>query len=294
MIYGKTADISTNIAAIQALSKNLLAPHLIRGVDHEPKLLFETACNNKSPTEKRKIMAKMQYEKDGKIACITLDDGKVNVMNWEFFSELNDALDHTIADEAAVLIFTGRPGIFSAGLDLKLLPTQDLEEQIRFQIRFATTMLRVYQFPIPTIAAYAGHSIAGGAILSYACDRFMVADGPYTIQINEVANKMVIPSWITLICRSSIPHRYWKEALLHATPYSPREAFERGIVDDLVEEGGDIMAAARAYAEKLFKLSTPAYAATKKLLRQEESAHVMEIFEKEFLDWVLNYSQQIK
>ena len=238
-------------------------------------------------------MAKIQYAKNGEIACITLDDGKVNAMNWEFFSELNDALDQTMADEAAVLIFTGRPGIFSAGLDLKILPTLDLEAQIRFKRRFATTMLRVYQFPIPTIAAYAGHSIAGGVILSCACDRLMIADGPYTIQMNEVANKMVIPSWITLICRSSIPHRFWKEALLHATPYSPREAFERGIVDDLVEEGGDIMTAARAYAEKLLKLSTPAYAATKKFLRQEESAHVMEIFEKELLDWVLNYSLQI-
>jgi enoyl-CoA hydratase len=235
-------------------------------------------------------MAKMQYAKAGKIARVTLDDGKVNAMNWEFFSELNDALDRTIADEAAVLIFTGRPGIFSAGLDLKLLPTQDLTEQIKFQRRFATTMLRLYQFPVPTIAAYAGHAIAGGAILSYACDRFMVADGPYTIQINEVANKMILPSWITLICRSSIPHRYWKEALLHATPYSPREAFERGLVDDLLPEGGDIMAAANAYAEKLFKLSLPAYAATKKFLRQEESAHVMDLFEKELLDWRLNYS----
>ena len=239
-------------------------------------------------------MTKMQYEKDGKIACITLDDGKVNAMNWEFFEELNDALDRAVADEAAALIFTSRPGVFSAGLDLKLLPTQDLAEQIRFQIRFATTMLRLYQFPIPTIAAYTGHAIAGGLILSCACDRFMVTDGPYTVQLNEVANKMVVPSWITLICRSSIPHRYWKEALLHATPYSPKEAFARGIVDDLVEEGGDIMAAARAYAEKLLNLSPPAYAATKKLLRQEESAHVMEIFEKEFLDWYLNYSAQVQ
>ena len=98
-------------------------------------------------------MAKMKYEKNGKIARITLDDGKVNVMNWEFFSELHESLDQAIADEAAVVIFTSRPGVFSAGLDLKLLPTQDLAEQVRFQTRFATTMLRVYQFPIPTIAA---------------------------------------------------------------------------------------------------------------------------------------------
>ncbi len=53
-------------------------------------------------------------------------------MNWEFFSELNKALDRTMADEAAALIFTGRPGVFSAGLDLKLLPAQDLREQLKF------------------------------------------------------------------------------------------------------------------------------------------------------------------
>lgn len=239
-------------------------------------------------------MTKIKYERDGKIARITLDDGKVNAMNWAFFSELNEALDRTLADEAAALIFTGRPGVFSAGLDLRLLATQDLMEQLKFQRRFATTMLRLYQFPVPTIAAYAGHAIAGGAILSYACDRLMVADGPYKIQINEVANKMALPSWITLICRSSIPHRYWKEALLHARAYSPREAFERGLADDLVEEGGDIMAAAKAYAAELLNLCTPAYAATKKFLRQEESAHVMGIFEKELLDWRLNYSVGIK
>ena len=233
---------------------------------------------------------KMQYEVNTKIARITLDDGKMNVMNWDFFRELNAALDRALAEQAGVVIFTGRPGIFSAGLDLKLLPTQSLMEQFKFQRTFASTMLRLYQFPIPTIAAYAGHAIAGGAILSYACDRFMVGDGPYKIQINEVANKMAIPSWIALICRSSIPHRYWKEALLHARAYSPREAFNRGIVDDLIPEGESVMEAAETYAGALLKLDIPAYGATKTFMRQEESAHALDVFEKELMDWLSNYT----
>ena len=239
-------------------------------------------------------MAKMQYTKDGGVARITFDDGKMNLMNWDFFRELNDALDRTIADEAGALIFTCRPGVFSAGLDLKLLPTLGFPDGMIFQRTFAETMLRVYQFPVPTIAAYAGHAIAGGAIISYACDRFMIADGPYRIQINEIANKMMVPGWLSLICRSSIPHRYWKEALLHARVYSPREAFEKGLVDDLIEEGGDIMAAANAYAAELLKLSVPAYAASKKIMRREESEHVLNIMEKDIMDWVVNYMGKIK
>lgn len=231
-------------------------------------------------------MTKMRYSIEDKIALITLDDGKMNVMNWDFFQELNDCLDRALADKASALIFTGRQGIFSAGLDLKLLPAlSTIEEQIRFQKTFASALLRIYLFPVPTIAAYAGHSIAGGAILSYACDRFMVADGPYKIQINEVANKMMLTSWILLICRSSIPHQYWKEALLHARAYSPREAFERGIVDDLIAGENKVMEAAKNLARDLFVLHGPAYAFTKKLMRQEEADKALNSLEKELREW---------
>jgi enoyl-CoA hydratase len=232
-------------------------------------------------------MKKMQYSIEDRIARITLDDGKMNVMNWDFFSELNESLDKAEADNAQVLIFTAKPGVFSAGLDLKLLPTLALPEQIKFQKTFAATMLRIYLFPIPTIAAYCGHSIAGGAILSYACDRFMAVDGPYKIQINEIANNMVLPSWILLICRSSIPPGFWKEALLHAHIYSPREAFEKGIIDDLIPEGGDVLEAAKIYARDLFRLGLPMYATSKKFMRQKEADEVMAVFEKELLGLLL-------
>lgn len=232
-------------------------------------------------------MKKMQYAIEDRIARITLDDGKMNVMNWEFFGELNACLDKAEEDHAQVVIFTAKPGVFSAGLDLKLLPTLSFQEQIKFQKTFATTMLRLYLFPIPTIAAYCGHSIAGGAILSYACDRFMAVDGPYKIQINEIANNMVLPSWILLICRSSIPQGHWKEALLHAHIYSPREAFEKGIIDDLIPEKGDVLEAAYVYARDLFRLGIPMYATSKRFLRQKEVADAMKAFDHEILELLL-------
>lgn len=233
-------------------------------------------------------MTKVHYTFEDQIALITLDDGKMNAMNWDFFREMNEALDRALSDGAYVVIFTGRKGIFSAGLDLKLLPTQSLEEQIRFQKTFSSTMMRVYLFPIPTIAAYAGHSVAGGAILSYACDRFVACDGPYRVQINEVANKMLIPSWITLICRSAIPPQWWKEALLHSRAYTPREAFERGIVDVLISEEGKVMESAKAMARDMFQLNGPAYALTKKFMLQEAAHKALDVLEKEFLEWRLN------
>lgn len=230
-------------------------------------------------------MAKMNYTIEDRIAILTLDDGKMNVINWDFLNEMNAALDRANTDKAGALILTtGRPGILSAGLDLKFLPTLDILGQYRFTNAFAKTMLRLFALPIPTIAAYTGHAVAGGALMSFACDRYIAVDGPYRIQMNEVANKMVIPSWISLICKNSIPYRWQREALLHARAYSPREAFDRGIIDTLLESGADVMAAAKEVAREFLKLDPWAYAYTKDFLLREDVQHVLDVYEKEFIE----------
>lgn len=231
-------------------------------------------------------MSKMTYVIEDRIAVIKLDDGKVNVMNWDFFTELNASLDRAIADQAAAVIFTSRPGVFSAGLDLKLIANQTMQESLIFQRQFRDTMLRLWMFPIPTIAAYAGHAVAGGAILSFACDLFMVQDGPYKVQINEVANKMLLPTWIMNICKSSIPPRWWKEVLLHSHIYSPQEAYEKGIIDKLAVDGQDVIALAKDCVRDMFKLDARAYGASKKVLRQKEADDAVQVFEKELVDWL--------
>ena len=58
------------------------------------------------------------------VATITLDDGKVNAMAAPFFDALNAALDRAEAERPAAVVLAGRPGYFSAGLNLKLLPNQ--------------------------------------------------------------------------------------------------------------------------------------------------------------------------
>ena len=143
-------------------------------------------------------MSKIKYTFEDEIARITMDDGKANAINWEFFEEMGEALDLTEQVEAKVLVFTGRLGFFSAGLDLKLLPTLSPEERGKFSTTFARTMLRIFTFPVPTIAACTGHAIAGGAMLTFACDRRFALDGPYRIQMNETIIGIPLPKWMFL------------------------------------------------------------------------------------------------
>ena len=115
----------------------------------------------------------------------------------------------------------------------------------------------------------------------------MVSSGPYKIQINEIANKMLIPTWISVICRAGIPQQWWKEALLHAHLYTPQEAAAKGIVDDLIAEGADVLAAAKVYAQDLIRLNAKAYGASKKIMRQQETDYALQVFEKELVGWII-------
>ena len=66
---------------------------------------------------------RISYAVDGNVARITLDDGKVNAMSLPFFEALGAALDRAEREKPGAVVITGRAGYFSAGLDLKLMPT---------------------------------------------------------------------------------------------------------------------------------------------------------------------------
>jgi len=226
-------------------------------------------------------MEKIFYSIENEVAQIIMDDGKANAMNWEFFKEMGKGMDKAEDDRAKVLVITGRPGFFSGGLDLKLLPTLSHSELIKFSTTFARTMLRVFSFPIPTIAAATGHAIAGGAMLTFACDRRFSLDGPYRIQMNETAIGITLPSWMFLIARSAIPIRWHNEALLHAKAYNPKEAFERGILDTVAQDTASLKTQVETTVSELMNLNLPAYKSSKDNLRKAEIKHVIELLKEE-------------
>ena len=203
------------------------------------------------------------YEAHDRIAQITLDDGKVNAMSLPFFEALGAALDRAEREMPGAVVIAGRPGAFSAGLNLKVLPTLPPEDLARTLVAFGQTMLRVFTFPIPTVAAVSGHAIAGGAMLAFACDLRWMAEGVFRLHLNETAIGLVLPTWAITLAESAIPGRWHREAILHARPYSPDEALERGMIDGVARPADTLAAAARAAAAPLAALDQRAYAGSK-------------------------------
>ncbi|HXJ34148.1 MAG TPA: crotonase/enoyl-CoA hydratase family protein [Candidatus Eisenbacteria bacterium] len=221
------------------------------------------------------------YESTDGVATITLDDGKVNAMALPFFEALGAALDRAEHERPAAVVIAGRPGYFSAGLNLKLLPTLPPDEFKRTMLAFGGIMLRVFTFPIPTVAAVTGHAIAGGAFLSFACDLRYFAEGPYRLHVNEVAIALPLPTWALAIATTAIPPRWHTEAIMHARAYTPEEALGRELVDGIVSPTESVVATARQAASRLSGLDLGAYAVAKSRMRERVVAWARKNLEAE-------------
>ncbi len=203
----------------------------------------------------------VSYQLQDSIATVTLDDGKVNVLSRQMLRDIDDALDRAAAD-GAVVVLTGRPGVLSAGFDLRVLRAGDEEaaaDLVRAGFELAARML---SFPRPVVIACTGHAIAMGAFLLLSGDYRVGAAGPYKITANEVAIGLTMPRPAVEICRQRLTPAHFNRAVVNAEVHAPDAAVEAGFLDRLVDET-QLAGAAREVAEQLRTLDLAAHAATK-------------------------------
>jgi len=209
------------------------------------------------------------YERSGAIGRLQLDDGGANAMQDVWLEEVGALLDEAESDASHSLIVTGRPGFFSAGLDLKILPKLQPEEMRRSMDRFMETMRRFFLFPKPVIAASTGHAIAGGMMLYLAADvRIALRDQRSRYGLNEAITGIPLLGGTAGICEYSIPQQHHTEMILHGRMLSAEQTFERGVTHELAEDPSSLEAIARRRADGLADVELGAYRVNKLLLRQ--------------------------
>lgn len=211
--------------------------------------------------------ALVTYKLKDFIATLAMDDGKVNVMSLQMLSELNAALDRAAADRA-IVILTGRPGVFSAGFDMPTLTAggRNALEMVLAGFRLAERLL---SFPKPVVIACSGHAIAMGVFLVLSGDYRIGAEGAHKIVANEVAIGLTMPRSATEICRQRLAPAHFHRAVITAELYTPAGAVAAGFLDRVVP-AADLQEEARSAAARLAKLNMPAHAATKLRAREHD------------------------
>src|SRR5258706_4562522 len=101
-------------------------------------------------------------------------------MDRWLLEELVPAIERVAEDPPRALVLAGRPGFFSAGADLKLVPTYGPADQRAMVAGINAMALGVYTLPCHVVAAITGHAIAGGLVLALCADvRIASSTGSY-------------------------------------------------------------------------------------------------------------------
>ena len=180
------------------------------------------------------------------LSLITLDRGKSNALNREMITELNDILTNISSDpNIAGVIITGKEPFFSAGLDLIELYNYNEEEAESFWHLFLKFIANITAFKKPMVAAINGHSPAGGCVIALACDYRVMAEGKYIIGLNEVPVGIIVPNSIFNLYSFWIGSANASRSLLEGKLFTPEEALQVGLVDELVNPASIITAAER-------------------------------------------------
>ena len=207
----------------------------------------------------------LNFECDGDIGVITMDDGKANAAGFEMLEAINGALDRA-ADEARAVILMGRPGILSGGFDLKVIRGGDADEINRMVNLGVRTVMRLYGHPQPVVVAATGHAVALGAFMLLTGDYRVGTQGDFSVGLNETAIGLNLPTFGVRLAEARLSSRYLTQAAISARLYSPTDAVDVGFMDEVVSPGG-LRKAAMEKAAELAELDSAAFAHNKAAFR---------------------------
>ena len=206
----------------------------------------------------------LSYDVSDNVATLMIDDGKANVLSPGMLATINAALDRAESDAAAVVL-TGRPGVFSGGFDLRVLTAGGAEGLALLRAGFLLSE-RLLSFPVPVVIACSGHAIAMGLFLVLSGDYRIGARGPYRLTANEVAIGMTLPQAAIEICQQRLaPHVLTRVTVL-AEVFDPDAAVATGLLD-LAVEATELQTTAQETAVRLAGLNANAHRGTKALVR---------------------------
>ncbi len=133
-----------------------------------------------------------------------MDRPPANALNPELVERLLAALETARMDGARAIVLTGRPGMFSGGLDVPELLPLDRRHIEAFWGLFFNLTRQLAASPVPVIAAVSGHAPAGGAVLALHCDWRIGVTDRYKIGLNEVQVGLPVPGTVLVALEEAV------------------------------------------------------------------------------------------
>lgn len=170
----------------------------------------------------------------GAVRELRLARPPANALDPTLIAALLEAVPAAPREGAGALVLSGRPGMFSGGLDVPALLKLDRVALADFLGDFLTLLRLLATSEIPVVAALTGHSPAGGAVLAIQCDHRIMAEGDFKIGTNEVQVGLPVPQVIHSVLVRVVGARQAERMSGRGLLFGASEALRIGLVDELV------------------------------------------------------------
>jgi enoyl-CoA hydratase/carnithine racemase len=204
----------------------------------------------------------------GRIREIRLNRPPANAINNEMARSMGEALVGAAGNADAVII-SGRPGMFSAGLDVPELLTLNRQEFGDYWRGFLNNLKNIALMPVPIVFALTGHAPAGGIVMALFGDYRIMPGGGFKTGLNEVQIGLVAPPEAIQALVRLIGPRHAERILVAGEMMASERALEIGLVDELVEDPATVIPRAIEWCEQHLALPGPAMLKTRALMRAD-------------------------
>jgi enoyl-CoA hydratase/carnithine racemase len=232
----------------------------------------------------------VEIERLGGVTILRLNRPPANALEIESTTQLADSIELAQDGATKAIVLTGSGDCFSAGLDLKVVPSYHRSRQRQLLDAFNRLVLNLYGCPLPTVAAINGHAVAAGTLLTLACDYRV---GPTTqCRFGLPGARVGIPypfaAW--MIFEAELAPAVRRMMLLTARTFDAHEAVAKGVIDE-VEPPRKVLDKAIEMATQMAEIPQESFAAVKLRLRNAVISQIKEAMKGEsdpFLeDWMV-------
>jgi enoyl-CoA hydratase/carnithine racemase len=204
----------------------------------------------------------------GEVREIRLARTPANALDQPLVVQLMQRLRAATLEGSRAVVLSGKPGMFSGGLDVPMLITLDWNELQRFMRSVVALEHQLAVQPVPVVAAITGHCAAAAAVMTMFCDYRIMTEGHYKIGVNEVAVGLCPGRIAYQACRRLVGSRHADRLITRGEFVEPDEALRIGLVDRLTAPD-QVISEAIAYAQSYLALPQQALYETRRIARQE-------------------------
>jgi enoyl-CoA hydratase/carnithine racemase len=204
----------------------------------------------------------------GTVRELRLARPPANAINPELMEKLITALNDA-SESAEAIVISGRPGMFTAGLDVPELLQYDRDRMLEVWHQFLRMLQTVACLPVPSAIAITGHAPAGGIVLALFGDYRIMPRGDFITGLNEVQVGLVVSPVIHRALERAVGPRTAEKILVTGKILKAEQALEIGLIDELADDPDDVVRRAVNWCEQMLAFPRLAMTTTRSMVRSD-------------------------